>query len=220
MAGGADAIVEGFRSLSTGEVSDALDRLRIPGTTPGLVALDTGYRTVGRAFTVLYQPKSVEDVTVGDYIDDVAAGEVVVIDNAGRLDCTVWGDILTMVAHSRDLAGTVINGVCRDTADAREIGYPIFSRGRHMRTGKDRVGFAGSGVGVDLGGVRVLPGDVIVGDDDGIVVVPQSVEAEVLELARAIAEGERRIIEGVRGGASLAEARAEHGYHVLQRAES
>ena len=61
------------------------------------------------------------------------------LDNGGRENATVWGDILTWVAHARGIAGTVIDGACRDTHLSRELGYPIFSRSYSMRTGKDRV---------------------------------------------------------------------------------
>ena len=84
-------------------------------------------------------PASVPPGTVGDFIDDVAAGDVVVIDNGGRTDCTVWGDIMTQYAGAHRFAATVIDGVCRDVNKALGDGYPLFSRGRFMRTGKDRV---------------------------------------------------------------------------------
>ncbi len=110
---------------------------------------------------------------MGDYIDDVPSGSVVVLDNSGRTDCTVWGDILTGVASRRGIAGTVINGVCRDVARARSIGYPVFSRGSYMRTGKDRVEVDRMDVPVSLGEVQVRPGDILVGDGDGVVVIPR-----------------------------------------------
>ena len=73
-----------------------MDRLGIPGQALGMAPLDVRFRLAGRAYTIRYRPiGAVEKGTVGDYIDDVPPGEVVVLDNAGRLDCTVWGDILT-----------------------------------------------------------------------------------------------------------------------------
>src|ERR1700692_4391280 len=84
-------------------------------------------------------PRALSGKSVGDYIDDVAAGEVVAIDNCGRTDATVWGDILTTVACRNQLAATVIDGVCRDVDRSLELGYPIATRSVTMRTGKDRV---------------------------------------------------------------------------------
>ena len=135
----ADPNVDRASRLDTTALSDALDRLGIAGQCLGVKPLDPGFRLAGRAFTILYGPAGTPSGTVGDYIDDVPEGGVVVLDNGGREDATVWGDILTMVAHRRGLAGTVIDGACRDTHLARELGYAIYSRSWSMRTGKDRV---------------------------------------------------------------------------------
>ena len=211
-----DAIVEQLEALGTSAVSDALDRHGIAGQVAGLRPLDRSFRVVGRAFTVRYQPVDVIGGTVGDYVDDVPVGEVVVLDNAGRLDATVWGDILTVVAHRRGLAGTVIDGVCRDSPRSLELGYPLFSRTSYMRTGKDRVQVAEVQGPVSLGGVRVRPGDVLLGDADGVVVVPREREDEVVAAAPEIEQTEETIRRLVIGGSRLDEARRQHGYHALQ----
>jgi regulator of RNase E activity RraA len=145
---------------------------------------------------------------------------VVVLDNGGRTDCTVWGDILTTVAHHQGVAGTVIDGVCRDVHRALSVGYPVYSRGRFMRTGKDRVEVAEVGGSVSLGDVQVHADDLVIGDDDGIVVVAQDAAGRVLEVAREISERESKIVESVLAGDSLSEARARYGYHQLPRAPS
>jgi regulator of RNase E activity RraA len=207
-------------SYPTSAISDALDRLGVAGQAMGINPLDRRFRLAGRAFTGQYQPVDAGGGTVGDYIDDVPAGSVVVLDNGGRTDATVWGDILTAVAHRRCLAGTVINGVCRDSAAALEVGYPIFSRGNWMRTGKDRVALVGTNVPVVLGGVRVSPGDIVVGDADGVVVVPAAYEDDVLAATMQIETAEGRIRDAVASGMRLDEARRQIGYHSLQsRAE-
>jgi len=215
----ADAALEGLGALSTAHVSDALDRLRLPGSCLGITPLAAGQRLIGRAFTVRYVPAGAPPGTVGDYIDDVAPGQVVVLDNQGRLYCTVWGDILTAVAHHRGVAGTVIYGVCRDVRRALELRYPIYSCGRFMRTGKDRVEVSGINVPVALGDVRVRPGDTVLGDDDGVVVVPREHEQQILEVASKIAEQEERIVSEALHGARLRDARVRYGYHTLQRDE-
>ncbi|TMF87843.1 MAG: RraA family protein [Chloroflexi bacterium] len=200
----------------TTTLSDALDRLGIAGQVLGIRPLDRSFRVAGRAFTVRTAPTAVSGASVGDYIDDVPAGEVVVLDNAGRLDGTVWGDLLTIAAHRRRLGGTVIHGVCRDSERSLELGYPIFSRGVYMRTGRGRVQFDGLQVPVSLGEVRVEPGDLLVGDADGLVVIPRSREEEVLALAAEIAEMETRIREEIEKGERLADARQRHRYFQLQ----
>jgi 4-hydroxy-4-methyl-2-oxoglutarate aldolase len=213
----AEAIVAAFGQLPTAAVSDALDSLRIPSQALGIKPLDVRFRIAGRAFTVKYRAiGAVERGTVGDYIEDVGQGAVVVLDNGGRTDCTVWGDILTAVAVRRKTGGTVINGVCRDVTRAIEQGYPIFSRGNTMRTGKDRVEMDAINVPISLGEIQVRPGDIILGDADGIVVIPRVKEDEALEAARRIEDAEEAIERDVASGMALAEARKKHRYFALQ----
>ncbi|MFD0890558.1 RraA family protein, partial [Streptosporangium algeriense] len=179
--------------------------------------LGPGRRMAGRAYTVRYVSASTPPGTVGDYLDEVPAGGVVVLDNDGRADCTVWGDILTAVAHARGIAGTVIDGVCRDVHRALDLAYPVYSRGRFMRTGKDRVEVAETQAPVNIGGVQVRPGDLVLGDEDGVLAVPQDCEEQVLVVAEEIAEREEGILRMALAGSSIAEARAAYGYHDLQR---
>src|SRR5215831_12992193 len=202
--------------LDTTSLSDALDRLGIAGQCLGIKPLDNLFRMTGRAFTILYGPAGLPPGTVGDYIDDVSPGGVVVLDNGGREDATVWGDILTMVAHRRGIAGTVIDGACRDTHLARELGYPIFSRSYSMRTGKDRVQLEATNGPVNIGDARVLAGDILRGDADGVVAIPRAHENDVLAVAEEIDAVEEKIRQAVLSGMSLIEARRQHKYHQLQ----
>jgi 4-hydroxy-4-methyl-2-oxoglutarate aldolase len=211
-----DEVVRELSRFATSGISDALDRLGIAGQAFGILPVYSTARTAGRAFTGLYQPVDVFGGTVGDYIDDVPPGAVVVLDNAGRTDATVWGDILTLVASQRGVAGTIIDGVCRDTSRSVELDYPVFARGRWMRTGKDRVQMVGQQVPVTIGKVRVHPGDILIGDGDGVVVVPQAREREVVDAVLAIEQAEEGIRSQVEAGASLREARTQLGYHALQ----
>jgi regulator of RNase E activity RraA len=219
VADGPVPIPDAYATLSTAEISDALDKLGLPGSALGIAPAGSTTQLLGRAFTVRYEPVDLVPGTVGDYIDDVPAGSVVVLDNNGRVDCTVWGGILTEVASRMGLGGTVVNGVCRDASAAAQFSYPIFSRGRFMRTGKDRVQVAEVNGAVSLGDVRVRPGDIVLGDGDGIVVVPHEREQEVLDVALRTRDSELRIVESFRAGKRLKDARTEHGYHTLQRVQ-
>jgi 4-hydroxy-4-methyl-2-oxoglutarate aldolase len=211
-----DQLVERFKKLASAAISDALDRLQIPGQAQGIASLRLGYHIVGRAFTVRYLPVGSTKGTVGDYVDDVPTGGVIILDNGGRLDCTVWGDILTTVAARREIAGTVIHGVCRDVSGSLEVDYPIFSRGKFMRTGKDRVQVDGINVPATLGEVQVRPNDIVIGTDDGILVVPFDRAEQVLEIAQSVSAAEAKIIASVKAGSRLDEARKAHNYHHLQ----
>jgi len=211
-----EELIEGFRKLSTPNISDALDKLGICGGCKGITPVVPGTKLVGPAYTLKYVPVGTVPGTVGDFIDDVPPGDVVVIDNGGRTYCTVWGDLLTVTAVRRGIAGTVIDGVCRDVPRIRDLAYPIFTRGCFMMTGKNRVELAAVNVPVAISDVKVNPGDIIVGDDSGVVVVPQEKAAEILKLAEQIAEAENGIEQAVERGMTLAQARASYHYHQLQ----
>ena len=127
-----DPVVQAFAKLGTTPVSDAMDRLGLIGQCFGIKPVDRDFTLCGRAHTVRNEPMTAahKGESVGDYIDEVAPGGVVVIDNGGRLDATVWGDILTIMADRNNLGGTVIHGVCRDSNRALKLNYPIFSVAR------------------------------------------------------------------------------------------
>jgi regulator of RNase E activity RraA len=210
-------VIEGLAELDSSAISDALDRLGIAGQPLGIHPLERTSRMCGPAFTVRYVPVTPEDPgTVGDFIDDVAPGAVVVIDNGGRLDATVWGDLMTTVAARNGVAGTVVHGVSRDSRRALELGYSIFARSTFMRTGKDRVQLAELGGRASLGEHHVDPGDIVYGDADGIVVVPATRAAEVLDVASEIEDAEEAIRTLLAKGERLDTARRQHGYHRLQ----
>lgn len=211
-----DEIISALGALSCTDLSDAMDRLGIPGQCFGIMPLDRDFHLVGDAFTLRYGPIGQDGGTVGDYIDDVAAGQVVVLDNGGRCDVTVWGDLLTSSAHRSRVAGVVIDGVSRDIDRAIETGFPIFSRGTWMRTGKDRVRVEAVQEPVQLGGVRVLSGDWLRGDGDGLVAIPAVRVEQVIAVAREVQSAEDRIRAAIDRGVPLREARAAVGYHALQ----
>ena len=215
-----DTNVQRAARMDTATLSDGLDRCGIQGQCHRIQPRSTDFRMAGRAWTLLYGPAGLPAGTVGDYIDEVPEGAVVVLDNGGRDDATVWGDILTEVAHRKGVAGTVIDGVNRDVALCLELGYPVYSLASYMRTGKDRVQVEATQVPVTIGGARVAPGDIVRGDADGVVVIPQAHEETVLAAAEAIEQAEDAIRMAVRAGSSLREARSQLGYHRLQTREA
>jgi 4-hydroxy-4-methyl-2-oxoglutarate aldolase len=205
-----------FAALSTAVVSDALDRFGISGQAEGIKRLSGGGVVAGPAFTVRYGMTGLSGGTVGDYIDDVPPGSVVVLDNAARTVGTVWGGLLSETAHRRGIVATAIDGLCRDVTRAEELSYQLYSRDCWMRTGKDRVKLEALQDPVTLGGVRVEPRDIVVGDRDGIVVVPAVRASQILEAAQQIDEAEQRIRQRVAEGLQLHAAREEAGYFRLQ----
>ena len=216
----APELIDKFKALDTACISDSMDRLGIPCAMLGIHPVVRGTKLCGQAFTVHYTACGQIHGTVGDFLDDVLPGEVIVIDNGGRLDCTVWGDIMSYCSSLRGIAGTVIDGVCRDIPVIDELRYPIFTKSTFMRTGKDRVYVDSVNTPVSVSGIQVVPGDLIVADDSGAVVVPFDMVEKVLPIALEIEEKEQYIRDALRKGVSLKEARKVAGYHSLQTKQS
>jgi regulator of RNase E activity RraA len=129
-----------------------------------------------------------------DYIDEVPSGHVVAIDNLGLETCTCWGGILTAYARKKGLGGTVINGLHRDVEMIRSANYPVFSKGPFMVTGKGRTRLKQLNIPITIGGVAVSPGDILFGDDHGLVVIPQQILPGVLKRAEAVKSTEHEIL--------------------------
>ena len=214
-----EQIIERLGRLDVASVSDAMDKIGIPCGLLGIHAVVPGKHICGRAFSVNYVPNGVVKGNVGDFLDDVQPGQVVVIDNSGRLYCTVWGDIMTFVATRKGIAGTVIDGVCRDIPGILENDYPIFTKSTYMVTGKDRVTVDYVNKPVAISGVQVCPNDIILADDTGAVCIPDAVAEKVADIAESIEKTEQAIIAEVKNGSTLKEARAKLGYHHLQTHE-
>jgi 4-hydroxy-4-methyl-2-oxoglutarate aldolase len=212
-----DDLLEALRKLNTAVVSDTCDRLGVITQAAGIKRVAGSGTIAGRAFTVQYVPCGTEGGTVGDYVDDVEPGSVIVLSNHGRTDVTVWGGILSEVAEHRGISATVIDGICRDTQRAHDVDYSLYARDHWMRTGKDRVRAEAYNIAVALGGCLVRPDDVIVGDADGILVLPRERAEEITTLATEIEATEAAISEeAVKNNVRLSDARAKHGYHNLQ----
>ncbi|WP_406135618.1 RraA family protein [Streptomyces sp. NBC_01089] len=211
----ADALRERLSRLDTAALSDAMDSLRTPPCVlPGIATRTPGSIACGPAFTVRY--RAIDDATsfhnAANYIDDVPAGSVVVVDNGGSRTCTNWGSLLSSVAQHREVAGTVVHGSVRDVLETRTAGYPLFSTDVTMVSGKNRVVLDRTGVELDIAGTPVRPGDWIFADDNGALRIPADLVEEVVRRAEAVERTESRIREAALGGARLDEARARFGY--------
>ena len=177
------------------------------------LAVPPGQRMVGRARTLRFVPYR-EDLVEAQYrsltgsphreaLEAIGPGEVLVVDAGGSLEAAVLGDMFTRRVMERGGTGVVIDGVVRDLSAIRGVGLPVFARGVHgagipralMSVGRDEP--------VRCGGVPVMPGDVVVGDEDGVVVVPPHLAAEVAEAAFEHQEEEVWIRERLEAGESL-----------------
>jgi 3-hexulose-6-phosphate synthase/6-phospho-3-hexuloisomerase len=184
--------------VSAANVSDALHR---SGDIPGMRPLAPGTKMVGPALTVRTAPgdwaKPVEA------IDKANPGDVLVIDAGGILPAC-WGELATNSAIQRGLAGVVIYGAARDTGDIRELGFPLFST-LITPTAAEAKGFGEIGVPIRIAGVNVSPGDWIIGDDDGVCVIPKEKAVEYTNRAMDVLEKENRMRAEIQAGSTLSQ---------------
>ena len=201
--------------LSSTEISDALDACGVEGALLHIKPLSQGKKLIGPAYTIQYA--SYEDISptfnsAADYIDNVPAHSVIVVDNQARTDCTVWGGILTKTAKIKGIAGTIVNGAVRDVGLIRETNYPLFCIDQFMRSGKNRIYKSDEQCPLVINGVTIFPGDIIFADDHGVVVIPINLVDEVIRKAINIQQTEIKIITAVREGGRLDQARRDYRY--------
>jgi 3-hexulose-6-phosphate synthase/6-phospho-3-hexuloisomerase len=184
--------------VSTPNISDAMHR---SGELQGILPISPGMKLVGPAVTVRAYPgdwsKPVEAIDVAE------EGDVIVID-AGGVGPALWGELATHSAIQRKLAGVVIDGAIRDTVEIRRLGFPSFAR-LIMPTAGEPKGFGEINVPVNVGGRRVFPGDWIVGDDDGLVVIPRDKVVEMANRAMDVLEKENRLRAEIEAGSTLSQ---------------
>jgi len=203
----------------TAVVSDALDMAGVAGQLWGPRRLSGHGVVVGPVFTVGFEPaEEGRGAPAADYLDDVPPGSVVVL-AAGAADCTVWGDILSEAATRKGIAGTVIDGLCRDLDGTRDLGYSMWARGAFMRSGKNRIRMTATQQPVVFGrgaeAMTISPGDIVCADGSGVTVVPAGRLAEIAGHAERIGRMEDLVVADLRAGVPLREARARHGYNRM-----
>lgn len=201
--------------FNSSEISDALDGLGIDGAVLGMKPLDGGHQLIGPVFTVLYESYEVkpeEFNNASNYLESVPEHSVLLIDNRARVDCSVWGEILSHAALKNKLLGTAVYGAIRDGERIKRLDYPVFSRAEVMRSGKNRVKMKATQQTLTLGSVVVHPGDILFGDNQGVLFIPRKRVNEVLAYATNIKANETKIIRAVAAGMGLSEARTRFAY--------
>jgi 4-hydroxy-4-methyl-2-oxoglutarate aldolase len=209
---------ERFVALDTGLVSDALDRLTLRGATIGIRPVWPCPKIVGRVVTVHTVPAG--RVTSSHHlgmrtIAAAEAGDVVVVDNGGRLDVSGWGDILSTAAQLKGLSGVMVDGACRDVDGSAAVGFPVYARGVVPLTARGRIVEDAFNEPVQCGGVQVYPGDWAIGDGSGVVFVARDRVAEVLSVAEELAAREQEMLREIRAGVGLLDMDRQHNYEGM-----
>jgi 4-hydroxy-4-methyl-2-oxoglutarate aldolase len=214
-----DLPVQVASALTSAIVSDSLDSLglRAQVMTPDLSPLLGGSRAAGRARTIQFAPTETDPADpYGDamgFIDGLVAGSVAVIATGGDPRTAYWGELFSASAKGHGAVGAVCDGPVRDVAKIRALGFDVFASGSRPVDFRGRMRVVCSGEPVRCGGVVVEPGDLVIADDDGVVVVPAAVEVAALARAVARATAERSVLAELLDGASLREVWER--WHVL-----
>ncbi|EHM42894.1 RraA family protein [Anaeroglobus geminatus] len=208
-----------FERLSSTNLSDAMDALGMRGFTFGIHPLQAAWRKiVGPAVTMrmIAAGQIPQKTHLGmNAIASARPGDVIVIDNGGRMDSSCWGGILANAAKIKGVAATVIDGCCRDLDDCIDADYPVYARGTVICTARGRVIEESTNQMIQCGGVQVRPGDIIFGDSSGIVCVPQEKMLEILEKAEQLWQKEEDMIAEIKAGADILAADAKYNYNKM-----
>jgi 4-hydroxy-4-methyl-2-oxoglutarate aldolase len=192
------ALVDRAARFPTATLHEAAGRT---GDLPAAIKpIHPDFRLCGPAYPVSCPPGS--NLQIHHGIQEAAAGDVLIVDVQGGLGWGYWGEILSEAARARKLGGLVINGGVRDHRETVEVGFPIFATGLCIR-GTDKIPAGGTiGQPVLVGHTTVHRGDLVVGDIDGVVVLPAADVAGIVELAAQREAKERAFIEAIRRGES------------------
>lgn len=210
--------IQRLSALDTCAVSDALEKLGLKGTVIGIRPMWSCPRIAGRVVTIKIKPVSLTRPTqhlCTPAIHAATQGDVLVVDNAGRMDVATWGGILTTAAKVKGIQGVVIDGACRDLDESRELEFPVYARTAVPVTARGRIMQESFNEEIQCGGVAVLPGDLVIADGSGVVFVPFAHAAEVIAEAEAIALREQKMAEGIRAGRSVVEVMESMQYESM-----
>ena len=192
-----DELIHRCRAIQTSTWSDALDRLGLDGVVTGLAVRAVPGRFAGRAVTVDERVGPLCSADPADFGIDIilrsaGKGDVVVIAQSGEPPASAIGGLAALAARRHGLAGIVIDGACRDAEELAEAGLPIMSRSLTPASGRGRARIDGVNVVIELDGVPVRPGDLVVGDATGVVILPADRVEELLALAEERAASDAR----------------------------
>lgn len=208
-----------WEQLFAAVLSDALDAvgLRSQAMQPHIRPLDEQLKLCGRARTGIYMETAYVQEGTNPYeleiaiVDDLKPGDIAVFACGGSSRIAPWGSLLSTAARARGAAGCVTDGFVRDILEIRSLQLPVFHGGIAPLDSKGRGQIQATDVPVICGGVMVAPGDLVFGDADGVVVVPQAVEADVLRVAFEKINGEHHSMRELRAGAYLRDVYAKYG---------
>jgi regulator of RNase E activity RraA len=208
-------MLEGFRAIPTPTISDVLDSMKISGVVNGFRCLIPSVRIAGCAFTVKSiagerDTYTAADFPIGKVIEKMESGDVFVVDLGGR-EVSHAGGLAATAMKAREVAGMVIDGGCRDIDHMLSIGFPAYSRHVCATGARTRVKILETNVPVEIAGIRVCPGDIVIADATCVVFVPSGVASQVLEECQRREELEGKFMANLNTGGTFEESHKKLG---------
>ncbi|MBI4574435.1 MAG: RraA family protein [candidate division NC10 bacterium] len=195
-----ESLVEQFAQYPTGNIVDAMGRFG--AMEPGVKPVSPGMKFAGSALTV--RIRACDNLVIYKALELAQPGDVLVIATSNFQGAATWGDLTSMIAKAKGAAAMVTDGMVRDVDGIRQVGLPVFAHGATpnspFKDGEGEVNFT-----VTCGGVTVRPGDIVVGDGDGVVVIPREECDEVVKGVAKVVEKERQTIANIQAGRLIPE---------------
>jgi 4-hydroxy-4-methyl-2-oxoglutarate aldolase len=214
-----DQFTDRFLRMDSCAVSDALDKLGLPGSVTGIPRVSTDRRIAGRVLTVKLdraEGRSSNRHLCTTAIEAASPGDIVVCEQRTGLDAACWGGNLTIAAKARGIAGAIIEGPARDIDESRQLDFPVFARSLTGRTARGRIVEVATGEPVLVGDVTVSPGDYVIADASSVVFIPQADVARVVEAAELIVQRESLMAQALRDGKRPSEVMGANYEHMLK----
>ena len=207
-----------LEKLATTNIADAMDKVGVRGAVIGIKPMYDCPKITGRAVTIKITAAGA--VAAKHHlgvraIDAASSGDVIIIDNRGDLYNNCWGEILSMGSKMKGIAGVVVDGAARDIDACREFGFPVYARGTVPITARGRIMEESFNEVIRVGDVQVSPGDVILADINGVVIIPISRLDEVLEAAEDILAKELAMIAELQKGVPMLEVDQKFAYEAM-----
>lgn len=212
--------VERLARMDSCAVSDALDKLALPGSVTGIGRVSTDQRIAGRVLTVKLEKADGRSNTkhlCSTAIEAANPGDIIVCEQRTGLDAACWGGNLTIGAQARGVAGAIVEGPARDIDESRQLGFPVFARTITGRTARGRIIETATNEPIQVGDVTVHPGDYVIADASSVVFIAAAEIEKVLEAAESIWQRESLMAQALREGTPISQVMGANYEHMLKR---
>ena len=206
--------------LDTCVVSDALDKLGLKGVAAGLNRLSTDKKIAGQVLTVRLEAadgRLAERHLCTAAIEAAAPGNILVIEHHSRTDCAGWGGLLSRAATVRGIAGVIVDGLCRDVDESRDLGFAVFARGAIPATARGRIIETAFNCAITVDSVLVQPGDWVIADGSGVVFLSQENLGAILDQAEQLAARESALLKDIEAGIPVSKVMSRTYEHMTRK---